>query len=83
MIYPLYSIRDNKTSFMAPQPAETEEQAIRNFSQLCNTPGSLMGFAPADFDLYKVGTFDTQKGVVAPSEPIQLVVSGASVLYEK
>lgn len=78
MKYPLYCVRDVKVSFFPPQPATTEEEAIRNFSMMVNNPSGVMGFAPKDFDLYMVGYFDSVKGTVEACDPIEFVVDGTS-----
>lgn len=82
MRYPLYCIRDVKTSFFPPQPSSTEEEAIRQFSMMVNTPNQIMGFAPKDYDLYMVGYFDSEKGTIEPSSPIELV-DGISLVGDK
>ena len=80
MKYPLYCVRDVKTSFFPPQPANTEEEAIRQFSMMVNNPSGVMGFAPKDFDLYMVGYFDSEKGTIEPCVPIEFVVDGSSLV---
>lgn len=80
MKYPVYSIQDTKTSFLPPQVAENEGQIVRQFAQLVNTPGSLQGFAPGDFNLYHIGSFDTLTGAMIPISPIVLVVTGAQLV---
>lgn len=80
MIYPMYCIRDVKTSFFPPQPAQSDEDAKRNFAMMVNNPSGVMGFSPKDFDLYFVGTFDTEKGVLTPVTPIEFVVSGSAMV---
>lgn len=80
MIYPMYSIRDVKTTFFPPQVAQNEEEAKRNFSMMVNNPQGVMGFSPKDFDLYFVGTFDTEKGVMVAISPIEFVVAGSAMV---
>ena len=38
MIYPMYCVRDVKTTFFPPQPAQNEEDAKRNFAMMVNNP---------------------------------------------
>lgn len=86
MIYPLYAVRDAKTTFWPPQVEINEASAIRNFAQMINSGNGVAAFAPNDFDFYKVGEFDTEKGIVSATLPIELVCSGVSVVgvnYEK
>lgn len=82
MKYPMYSYRDSKVGFMPPQCDQSDAAAIRGFSYAVNGNNGMMGFAPQDFDLYKVGEFDTDKGTIKIMTPV-LVVSGMSVFNEK
>lgn len=77
----IYSIRDNKTGFMAPQLDKNHDAAKRNFKLSLATvsPESIMGFAPEDFDLYYIGTFDTDSGTISPTTVPELVSSGGSL----
>lgn len=83
MKYPVYAIRDVKTTFFPPQVAQNEEEAKRNFAMMVNNPSGVIGFAPKDFDLYKVADFDSMKGEVTPVTPIEFVVSGSALVYEE
>lgn len=76
MKYPVYSIRDKATAFMAPMVDVNEQSAIRNFAQAVNSGNGSLAFQPGDFDLYKVAEFDDQKGTLFPIEPIQFIVNG-------
>lgn len=84
MKYPVYSYRDNKSEngFGVPILEENEATAIRRFGFEVNRAGSMMLFSPSDFDLYKVGDFDTKKGELTGCVP-EFVVSGISVFNEK
>lgn len=76
---PIYTYRDNKTGFGTPVFEMNDQSAIRGFSYRINSPG-LMNFAAADFDLYKIGVFDSDKGTIV-AEPVPvLIVSGSSVI---
>ena len=83
MIYPVYSYRDNKYTFAAPMIDQNDETAIRGFAYAINNREGIMNFAPSDFDLYKIALFDSEKGTMEPIVPIQLVVSGGSVVGVK
>lgn len=78
MTYNIYSIRDNKTAFMAPQLDINHKSAVRNFDlTLATVSGdSIMGYAPEDFDLYFIGSFDTESGIVSPLSVPELISSG-------
>lgn len=76
MIYGLYSIRDTKTGFMTPVMEANDEAAIRNFFHAVqNSDGILYSFSQ-DFTLFKIGSFDSESGVLAPFVPILHVAEG-------
>lgn len=88
MVYGVYSMRDKHVGFMEPRLDVNDQSAIRNFaSALKNAPAeSILGFAPVDFDLYKLGTFDTEKGMYNCFGVPEFLISGSSVVggsYEK
>lgn len=43
----------------------------------------LMNFSAKDYDLYKVGEFDVDKGTIVPLKVPVLICSGSSVIGEK
>lgn len=77
MTYPVYSIRDLKTQFGLPFVEANDPAAIRNFIAALRMDSGVMSYAPKDFDLYNVGTFDTDTGILHGEFPV-LVYSGAS-----
>lgn len=82
MKYYLYSVRDKLRGFMQPLMDLNDLSAKRDFAQgVNNNPG--LNFAPADYDLYKIGEFDSDKGTIVPVVPIELVCNGVNVLNEK
>lgn len=84
MKYIVVSMRDKHTGFMAPQLDVNDQSAVRNFANtMQNAPAeSIIGFAPADFDLYKLGTFDSEKGMFDTGIP-EFLANGASVIGGK
>lgn len=85
MILGCYVVRDHKVEFLTPTFDVNDESAIRNFAYAINNGNGLMGFAAADFDLFKIGTFDSKKGFLDKSEfPVPLLIcSGSSILGAK
>lgn len=83
MIYPIYCIRDNKAGFQ-PQilVEQNDASAVRGFSYAINNEG-LMNYSPSDFELFKLGKIDTEKGIIFSINPPDLVVSGSSVFGDK
>lgn len=76
----LYSIKDNKTGFMHPQVDMNHKSAIRNFElTLATVSGdTVMGFCPEDFDLYYIGQFDNESGIVSALPTPEFIKSGSS-----
>lgn len=80
MIYKLYAIRDKKSEFAAPVPIRDHEGAIRFFDHEIKTK-EFMGTYADDFEIYCVGTFDTETGHVTGLEMTELVITGEEVNY--
>lgn len=80
MTYGVYSFRDNKTSFGQIWYDVSDEAAKRGFAMMINNGDGIMGFAPSDFDLFKIGEFDSQNGQLDPIWPIEYLVNGNAVL---
>lgn len=80
MTYGLFSIRDHLGSFGAVFGHATEHTAKRYFGRIVTNTDSDAAFSPADFDLYRVGSFDDQSGLVSVVSPPEFVCSGLDVL---
>lgn len=82
MIYGLYSIRDAKTSFMPLTVDVNDASACRNFEHAVRQPESLLCSHSADYALYRVGSFDTDSGVVT-SFPVPKQLLDASSCFKE
>lgn len=82
MIYPICCMRDQLTGFMNPFVASNVKVAERDFKILINDDAQSLHHNPQHFDLYQLGTFDTETGKITVSEP-DLIVTGLSVLEVK
>lgn len=80
MKYPIISVRDNKTGYLPPQVDQSEAAAIRNFEYAINKPDTLMYSYGADYDLFCIGEFDTDTGLISALDAPALLVSGYSVI---
>ena len=80
MKYPLFAVRDIHVGFNQPMTDINEQVAIRNFTYAINNPDNqVMNFMPKDYDLYRIGEFDTDNGHI-DAEPVPvLIVTGSSV----
>lgn len=79
MKYPMYSIRDKKTAFGFPFTETNDGTAKRGFTMAINSGEGVMSFAYGDYELYRIGEFDTDKGVIFALDIPVLVCSGDSV----
>lgn len=71
MILKAYAIRDSKAEmYNVPFFNKTHGEAERNFKQLVNDEKSMVHKYPDDYDLYHIGQYDDDKGVlIALSTP--------------
>lgn len=79
----IYAIMDNKMSaFMTPFFSHNDQTAQRSLKIAVTTEGSPMSAAPEDFDLYKIGVFCDESGLIEP-DPTPVFVVRAAHLKEK
>lgn len=69
MLFEMYAIKDCKSGYLQPSCDVNKDVAVRNFAQAVQAGNGLLGFAPEDFELYKVGTYDTDSAVLTPCNP--------------
>ena len=63
----IYSIYDKMTGYMVPSYQQNDGQAARAFAYDINSPEmSLLKANPEDFQLERVGYFDTDTGDIEP-----------------
>lgn len=79
MKYPIYSMRDSKVGFGTPFVETSDVTAQRGFAFAINNKDGIMGFSPSDFDLYRLGWFDTESGQIGSEDVPFFIVSGSSV----
>lgn len=76
----VYSIRDAKAEvFNQPWFAKTHGEAERNFMQLARDEKSMVGQFPEDYDLYFIGTYCEQTGVIESLDTPQHILKAVSV----
>lgn len=78
MIYPMYSVKDSKSTFLPPTFDINDATAKRNFLHACNNQESVMSSHSVDFSLYCVGDFNDENGVVS-SLPVPRFICNAEV----
>lgn len=63
----VYSIRDQKgEKFNTPFFQNTHGEAERSFRHVANDPQSFVNKYPEDYDLYYIGSYDDQTGLMKP-----------------
>lgn len=80
MKFGVYSIRDSKTGFMAPTVEVNDQVALRNFSHAIMQSESILFTHAGDFELFKVGEFDSDTGYVDAIVPIVHIAAGGAIL---
>lgn len=68
-MYNLYSVRDVNVGWNQPFCEVSDAVAKRGFAYAVNNT-DMIGFAPGDFSLYKVGSFDPEHGIVSDELPV-------------
>lgn len=74
----LYSVRDLKNNFAPPYVDTSDESAKRTFALAVEDAPVVKRF-PADYELYRVGTFDPENGHVEPVELPVFLIRGDEV----
>lgn len=68
MIFGVYSIKDLKTGFLPVTIEYNDNSAIRNFEHACASAESLFYTHPGDYQLWKLGTFNSDTGELNTDE---------------
>lgn len=74
--YPVYSVRDNKVGFGNPMLDNNDATATRNFSYALQS--GVMSHAPQDYDLYRIGIFDPESGMITCDKAPEFIISGVN-----
>lgn len=75
MIHGVYAVKDKAAdAFIPPFFLPTDSMALREFVHACNVPEHKFSVHPYDYSLYKLATFDDNKGVIVSLvEPLFLL----------
>lgn len=84
MILQAYSVYDRKTlQYYPPYFAATDGAAARSFSDLANDPNTNVGRHPADYVLYRVGSYNDSKGQLVAEAPLSHVADASQFIMPK
>lgn len=79
MKYQAYTVWDSKGEvFNVPFFQRSEGEAVRSFVRLVGDPNSMVGNFKEDFDLYHVGEYDDQKGIVECNDSPRHVIKASA-----
>lgn len=59
-----YSIKDTKIGFALPFYQQNDHVAVRSFTRAVNDPASEYSKIAEDIELWKVGEYDTETGIL-------------------
>lgn len=78
MIYGIYSINDHKAGFIGLNLDQNDQTASRNFAHAVMQTGTLYNTHAEDYELFKIGTFDTETGTISVLPVKELIAEGYS-----
>lgn len=79
----MYSVYDLKAkTYLSPFFCVNDSVASRMVSMSMRAGDSMVGQCPEDFNLQRVGDFDTDTGVIYPAVPIMMVCPCANLVKE-
>lgn len=78
MVYPVFSIRDCKTGFMAPTIDLNPDSAARAFLHAVSCSTDVIASNATDFALYHIADFDTDSGALTPIIPCVHIVDATA-----
>lgn len=82
MIHGIYSVLDAAAgAYGVPWFAPTDAHAMRSFQDLCLDPETVPGRHPADFSLYRIGSFNLETAELRPAD-LSVLANGAAVVTE-
>lgn len=73
MVYNIYSIKDEVVSFGVPFICDNDAAATRMLQNAFNIDNSIYQTAPADYTLYRIGTFDNESACITSITPTRVV----------
>lgn len=79
MIVGIYAMRDELTGFLTPTFEQNDKVAMRNFEFALTRKDTLLFARAKDFDLFKVGLFDSDNAKITEINPPTLLLQGVSL----
>ena len=80
----MYSIFDRASGvYDRPFPSNSDQEATRGFTDLCMNDETMIGRHPDDFTLFRIGTWENNKGELFPSGAPEKVINGAEAVASR
>lgn len=77
----IYAVYDRKAAYYLPLfNSRTDEDALREFTNIVVMSETPVSTYPADFDLMRLGTLDTGTGRIDPEYPVGTLINGLVAL---
>lgn len=77
MITKIFGVYDSKAmAFLQPFFSESVGAAVRAFGDAVNEGNSPLSKHPGDYQLYELGSIDTESGLLTPLVPTRLLGNG-------
>lgn len=83
MNYGLYAVLDHKTGFLPIQCDQNDQSAVRNFAHAIMTTGTVLSTHAEDYELYRLGDYDTETGTIILLPVKELIAEGYSYKEKK
>ena len=79
MKFGMYVLRDQKAGFLSPSVDVSDASAVRNFDTAVRKSNDIMHFHKEDFDLFKIGEYDSDSGIVKAFDAPEFIINGGSI----
>lgn len=80
MIFNVYAMRDLRTGFMQPTISQNDPQAARQFESAIEQSHDILFTHRSDFQLFRIGQYDSDNGKLIPEEMPVLIMDGKDVV---
>lgn len=80
MIVNIYAMRDLKSNFMTPTVSTNDAVAMRSFESAIEQSQGELFTHRSDFQLYRIGCYDLDKGTISPEDLPVLIMEGKDVV---
>lgn len=76
-----YCVKDDLLGYQSPFCSMNDEAAKRDFSMMIKREGTIFNVHPENFNLYRLGTFDSESGIVDNKN--EFLIAGTSFITKE